>query len=730
MDRLEPRAGFKVPNVVRGLGNDTRTVKWMRKVVKKAVNPKQAPLVDSRQLSGVKPSVSGARPPVRDPPQTLSQPKEGVPSARRRAPVRSSGSSSSSTGNTEDIVSRLDNARTELERVSSLSQIVLENIGSYEVQGKGTFGEAVKVTLRNLLPVVLKFTKLNVDSFRQTQEDVNTEHATTKKLHHQYIVAVASNLLRWQQDNTWTVEDENLYTLPIMVLQWASLGSVQTVFANKHIGVCRWLQTFARQLAEAVNHVHSNGYIHLDVHAGNILIHQSDPADPSTAQVLLADFGLAINQTTVTEKTLQYNGGGGTARPPEIFTNGPLKNANYKFTDVTNKIDWWSFGAVLLQLAYGISTNVVGSAAPLKWNTNNWTAHLQQYLTTWRDIQKTTIIVPGPFSSAASKNLFEYRNELEEEFAKLVVGCLTGNKDTRWGYQQVAQSPFITGAPTATVLSSTAITKPPRSSMPDRQEAACAFSDQPDALRGYADDDNGGVALDRQVERCLRIQCVDCESGDSCTTLVHTYAGEDEDNAAAVWNTVLKTAYQYMGPRGDYESSNLEDIRIFCCDGVEVDDHVQLYDRVLVWLRQEEEACLRAGLPAPPNGFRLVPVGILWSGAVSGTRQVDTVSTKWDHHMFLAERSDLLGGFGISSAVTEALQSSAQRLAETWRTTMGRPDIYEQVRAGIDTIVTRVDTDQSAAVTLRGMLINYARVFQEPVTQGIKSLSNQSNMAL
>lgn len=89
-----------------------------------------------------------------------------------------------------------------------------------------------------------------------------------------------------------------------------------------------------RQLFAVLSHIHSQGYAHLDIKPGNIII------DPETDSIKLIDFGFATNKV---EKCTQYNG----SMPyvsPEIFYQEPFD---------ARKADVWAAGLIFYYLIAG-----------------------------------------------------------------------------------------------------------------------------------------------------------------------------------------------------------------------------------------------------------------------------------------------------------------------------------------------------------------------------------------
>ncbi|KAB1207538.1 Receptor-like cytosolic serine/threonine-protein kinase RBK2 [Morella rubra] len=206
---------------------------------------------------------------------------------------------------------------------------------SANIIGKGGFNRVYKGILPDGKPVAVKILK----STKEASKDFSLEVDIISSLKHKNITPLLGICTK---DNAL-----------ISVYEFLSKGSLEE---NLHGGrkdkcVLSWEDRFniAVGIAEALNHLHnecSRPVIHRDVKSSNILL--SEKFEPQ-----LSDFGLAMwgpkNSSFVTEDGV-------------VGTFGYLAPEYFMYGKVSDKIDVYAFGVVLLELLSGRKS--IGSDAP------------------------------------------------------------------------------------------------------------------------------------------------------------------------------------------------------------------------------------------------------------------------------------------------------------------------------------------------------------------------------
>ena len=148
---------------------------------------------------------------------------------------------------------------------------------------------------------------------------------------------------------------------------------------------------FLKEIVPALQLLHSNQVLHLDLKPSNILLRSADPLD-----LILADFGISsLLNNEVSRKMTQVKG-------------TPLYWAPESFTGVVGKeADWWSIGIILLEQLMG--------------------KHPFQDLDT-RVIMFSLTTRPVPIPE-----------DLPGGFTLLIQGLLTRDPMKRWGFDQVSR---------------------------------------------------------------------------------------------------------------------------------------------------------------------------------------------------------------------------------------------------------------------------------------------------
>ncbi|MCR5220176.1 MAG: protein kinase [bacterium] len=179
------------------------------------------------------------------------------------------------------------------------------------------------------------------------------------------------------------------------IQEYVEHGSLQAVMADRSLLTGAQRATFfndvAREIADALNILHQNNLLHLDLKPSNILLRSVSPLD-----LVLIDFGIAASLDSDMSKKFTQARGTPMYQSPESYSGGMGKPA-----------DWWGLGMILLEIATGTH--------PFKGLNNNVIAY-----------SISTEPVPIP------ENLDAGRKEL-------LRGLLTRDPEKRWGYEQVAR---------------------------------------------------------------------------------------------------------------------------------------------------------------------------------------------------------------------------------------------------------------------------------------------------
>ncbi|XP_058090781.1 protein kinase STUNTED-like [Magnolia sinica] len=191
--------------------------------------------------------------------------------------------------------------------------------------GKGGSSQVYEGCLHNGQPVAVKVTK----SSKEAWKDFLLEVDIITSLQHKHILSLVGVC----------IEENDL----ISVYDFLSKGSLEENLQGKgEISVLPWEVRFkvAVGVAEALNYLHSDcsrPVIHRDVKSSNILL--SDKFEPK-----LSDFGLAI----LAPATSTY-----VTHSDVVGTFGYLAPEYFMYGKVSDKIDVYSYGVVLLELLSG-----------------------------------------------------------------------------------------------------------------------------------------------------------------------------------------------------------------------------------------------------------------------------------------------------------------------------------------------------------------------------------------
>ncbi|KAI8815654.1 kinase-like domain-containing protein [Fimicolochytrium jonesii] len=261
---------------------------------------------------------------------------------RSRSPSLRFGSQGGQTPGlpTPEVLDTPSRAETvvEVDRGPSLQETIarykgLDSYDDYEPNekvGQGTFGEVVvarhkrtheKVALKRII-VHKKHEGLPITSVR--------EIIILKALHHENIIRL--NSLAFSKGNEAEYEPAQIYMVfPYMDHDlYGLLKNAQVMLYPAQI------KSFAKQMLDGLNYLHTNRMLHRDMKSANILV-------DDRGHLTIGDFGLArrhvtygnsVTTLTPTVVTLWY-------RPPEIL----LEEKKYN-----SAVDMWGFGCIFAEM--------------------------------------------------------------------------------------------------------------------------------------------------------------------------------------------------------------------------------------------------------------------------------------------------------------------------------------------------------------------------------------------
>ncbi|MBR5346903.1 MAG: serine/threonine-protein kinase [Deltaproteobacteria bacterium] len=179
------------------------------------------------------------------------------------------------------------------------------------------------------------------------------------------------------------------------IQEYAEHGSLQTVMADPSLLTDAQRATFfndvAREITNALNILHQNNLLHLDLKPSNILLRAVSPLD-----LVLIDFGIATSLDSDMSKKFTQARGTPMYQSPESYSGG-----------VGRPADWWGLGMILLEIAAGKHPfRGLGNSVIMEW----------------------VLTKPAPIPE-----------NLDTGQKELLRGLLTRDPEKRWGYKQVAR---------------------------------------------------------------------------------------------------------------------------------------------------------------------------------------------------------------------------------------------------------------------------------------------------
>ncbi|KAA6387031.1 MAG: putative SNF1A/AMP-activated protein kinase [Streblomastix strix] len=134
----------------------------------------------------------------------------------------------------------------------------------------------------------------------------------------------------------------------VILMSYANAKSLDVIIEDKKQNLQSEIyKALSKQIFEAVRVIHASGIIHRDIKAANILLHSEN----GSTKVKIADFGTA---KVITSMNMNVTALG----EPQIMAPELLLGTSVG----TNKVDMWSVGVVLFQLAtheYPIKANSI-----------------------------------------------------------------------------------------------------------------------------------------------------------------------------------------------------------------------------------------------------------------------------------------------------------------------------------------------------------------------------------
>ena len=177
------------------------------------------------------------------------------------------------------------------------------------------------------------------------------------------------------------------------IQEYAKFGTLQTVIDDRSKLNNEQQKTLfndvARQVGRALNLLHQNNLLHLDIKPSNILLRSLNPLD-----MVLIDFGIATSLASDMSKKFTQTRGTPMYQSPESYTGGMGRAS-----------DWWGLGMILLEIANGTH--------PFRGLSPNVIAY---------SVATEPINIP---------------ENLDKGQIELFHGLLTRNPEKRWNWEQV-----------------------------------------------------------------------------------------------------------------------------------------------------------------------------------------------------------------------------------------------------------------------------------------------------
>ncbi len=187
-----------------------------------------------------------------------------------------------------------------------------QKLGNYRLiglLGRGSYAD-VYLGVHEYLKTEAAIKVLHAQLIGAERDKFIKEAERTAKLRHSNIVSVLEFGI--QEDAQTNLE------VPYLVMQYAAEGTILRHHPRGELLTLQQVAPYVRQIAEALDHAHSKGIVHLDVKPENILVEQD-------GKLLLSDFGIAFVAHEVNTQHAQAIVGTIAYMAPEQIQGHPVE---------------------------------------------------------------------------------------------------------------------------------------------------------------------------------------------------------------------------------------------------------------------------------------------------------------------------------------------------------------------------------------------------------------------